>query len=719
MFKLTFEKGSLSGNSLEVTVPKIILGRQRDCHVRLKDDGVSRHHCTLEQREDGIYLCDLGATNGVRINGKRLREMEQKLAPGDRVQIGAAEIRLEIPAPAPAVTVAFDASKGARTEKLPLPPPLPNRNDGAPEPKTVGNLFPVTTNRNSTTASSERESVKRWAPLTALLGFFRTTSGAVTLGLLVAMFVAIFWLMLTPPPRQQQVAVSQQKTDEKRDPEWLKSILLGGAEEPKQQPPASDLPEPPPAPVAAQPPNDAPTAPVPFRARGGIRIVTGFEGSAPATVTEIGENAFAIDMNGRERLFFLFKVEGAAGQTVRFEFRNVPLMSWMTVNPVYSYVEDLAALPTLASEPVENPQPRRGKNGPQLPDTRGQQWHYIENVTTRGGAMGGVYSFEQTFEKDTAFVAMRAPYLPSYNDNLFAELQKNPLAKVVKIGATKEGRALWLTQIGEAREANGGEARPTVLIYGREHGNEHDTSFVAEGALQFLLSDVAEAKAIREKFCFLVMPLVDADGCAAGKYENMVDDFFWGAPGAEAIVLSAWFKQWMDSGNRLDVVFNLHNSVSNGLPHLMAAEFEPRSARANHCIALNSRLVEDLKGFSVARNPYQTGFSRFRLGGWLQEYYNALYMPYEINSQEPRRHLTLREMREMGAGMVRASASYLESPLGKELMGANTEFQARRLENWKKFSTSLRKANALVAEEKCRQRAEAEAKKQNLQNTSR
>jgi hypothetical protein len=167
------------------------------------------------------------------------------------------------------------------------------------------------------------------------------------------------------------------------------------------------------------------------------------------------------------------------------------------------------------------------------------------------------------------------------------------------------------------------------------------------------------------------------------------------------------------------VVFNLHNSVSNGLPHLMAAEFEPRSARANHCIALNSRLVEDLKGFSVARNPYQTGFSRFRLGGWLQEYYNALYMPYEINSQEPRRHLTLREMREMGAGMVRASASYLESPLGKELMGANTEFQARRLENWKKFSTSLRKANALVAEEKCRQRAEAEAKKQNLQNTSR
>jgi pSer/pThr/pTyr-binding forkhead associated (FHA) protein len=123
VYKLTFEKGSLDGNTLDVTVPKITLGRERGCHVRLKDDGVSRHHCALEQRADGIYVCDLGATNGIIINGKRMREMEQRLAPGDLVRIGSAEFRAAIPAVAPAVTVALDAGKGARTEVLSLPPP--------------------------------------------------------------------------------------------------------------------------------------------------------------------------------------------------------------------------------------------------------------------------------------------------------------------------------------------------------------------------------------------------------------------------------------------------------------------------------------------------------------------------------------------------------------------------------------------------------------------
>jgi pSer/pThr/pTyr-binding forkhead associated (FHA) protein len=102
MYKLTFEKGSLSGNSLDVTVPKITLGRERDCHVRLKDEGISRVHCAIEQRADGIYVLDLGATNGVRINKRRLQWMEQRLEPGDRVAIGSVEFRVEASASAAA-----------------------------------------------------------------------------------------------------------------------------------------------------------------------------------------------------------------------------------------------------------------------------------------------------------------------------------------------------------------------------------------------------------------------------------------------------------------------------------------------------------------------------------------------------------------------------------------------------------------------------------------
>jgi pSer/pThr/pTyr-binding forkhead associated (FHA) protein len=58
MFKLKFHTGSLGGNSLEVAMKRVVVGRTKECDVCLNEDGVSRRHCVLEKREDGIYVCD-------------------------------------------------------------------------------------------------------------------------------------------------------------------------------------------------------------------------------------------------------------------------------------------------------------------------------------------------------------------------------------------------------------------------------------------------------------------------------------------------------------------------------------------------------------------------------------------------------------------------------------------------------------------------------------
>ena len=63
---------------------------------------VSRHHAQLISSPEGSVLEDLNSTNGVYLNGKRVRR--HKLSPGDVIKIGTHELvysRYEAPPPAP------------------------------------------------------------------------------------------------------------------------------------------------------------------------------------------------------------------------------------------------------------------------------------------------------------------------------------------------------------------------------------------------------------------------------------------------------------------------------------------------------------------------------------------------------------------------------------------------------------------------------------------
>jgi len=58
------------------------------------DDYVSGRHARFEPRRDGVYLRDLGSTNGTFVNGIRITS-PRRLAPGDIVKIGETEMRFE------------------------------------------------------------------------------------------------------------------------------------------------------------------------------------------------------------------------------------------------------------------------------------------------------------------------------------------------------------------------------------------------------------------------------------------------------------------------------------------------------------------------------------------------------------------------------------------------------------------------------------------------
>ncbi len=64
----------------------VVVGRAKNCDLRIPLSQVSREHCCIEQREDGLYLRDLGSSNGTFHNQQRVQEA--KLEAGDRVTIG-------------------------------------------------------------------------------------------------------------------------------------------------------------------------------------------------------------------------------------------------------------------------------------------------------------------------------------------------------------------------------------------------------------------------------------------------------------------------------------------------------------------------------------------------------------------------------------------------------------------------------------------------------
>ena len=66
--------------------PSITIGRHSDNMVVLKHPQVSAHHARLQQIQGSYRIVDLGSTNHIYVNGKRVSS--QNLNPGDEIRIG-------------------------------------------------------------------------------------------------------------------------------------------------------------------------------------------------------------------------------------------------------------------------------------------------------------------------------------------------------------------------------------------------------------------------------------------------------------------------------------------------------------------------------------------------------------------------------------------------------------------------------------------------------
>jgi FhaA, N-terminal domain/FHA domain len=81
---------TVAGRKHEITKASVVLGRSREADVRVADVNVSRRHAELRQEGAGYWIVDLGSTNGLEINGKRVERA--RVRDGDRITLGSTEV---------------------------------------------------------------------------------------------------------------------------------------------------------------------------------------------------------------------------------------------------------------------------------------------------------------------------------------------------------------------------------------------------------------------------------------------------------------------------------------------------------------------------------------------------------------------------------------------------------------------------------------------------
>jgi pSer/pThr/pTyr-binding forkhead associated (FHA) protein len=84
------------GMRFELRQSEVTVGRADDNDLVLCDATVSSHHARLWREGEVWMVADLGARNGVRVNGERIES--RHLGPGDRVTFGKTVLRFDDPA---------------------------------------------------------------------------------------------------------------------------------------------------------------------------------------------------------------------------------------------------------------------------------------------------------------------------------------------------------------------------------------------------------------------------------------------------------------------------------------------------------------------------------------------------------------------------------------------------------------------------------------------
>jgi hypothetical protein len=85
----------VAGQAEPVGAQGAVLGRSRDADITIDDPNVSRRHAEVRPSGGSWIVNDLGSTNGIKVNGRRVRG-PQSLKQGDVIELGTSQVTFEL-----------------------------------------------------------------------------------------------------------------------------------------------------------------------------------------------------------------------------------------------------------------------------------------------------------------------------------------------------------------------------------------------------------------------------------------------------------------------------------------------------------------------------------------------------------------------------------------------------------------------------------------------
>lgn len=143
--RLRVTAGNARGSEIQVD-DELLIGRQASEEGTLGQDAeISREHARIARSGNGFAIEDLGSTNGTFVNGRRISGSEI-LSPGDRIQVGATTLVVQVSVPSAAGPAAEPAAPAAAPDadtrssaRMPMPEPP----TAEPEPPTAAAQPPL------------------------------------------------------------------------------------------------------------------------------------------------------------------------------------------------------------------------------------------------------------------------------------------------------------------------------------------------------------------------------------------------------------------------------------------------------------------------------------------------------------------------------------------------------------------------------------------------
>ena len=90
---IVMRSGPIPGSSFYLEKTEVTLGRDLANDIPVPDQEISRRHARFVVRTDGVYIEDLGSTNGTFLGNQRVTD-PVPLRRGDQVRIGATTVEL-------------------------------------------------------------------------------------------------------------------------------------------------------------------------------------------------------------------------------------------------------------------------------------------------------------------------------------------------------------------------------------------------------------------------------------------------------------------------------------------------------------------------------------------------------------------------------------------------------------------------------------------------